>query len=298
MGLSPRVYLAIAFAAACGSDPAAPDSMPDAAPRCDPSTPFAAPVPVDGLNSTLDDVSARLTPDELTVVLSRRQTTDVYDLFTASRDARDAAFGTPTLLATVNSINSDVWPTLSPDGLTLMFDSDRGTPGTYRIYTSKRTTMTAPFATAMAVPELMTKDVNASLANEHALYFNSIMRVGAGLADIWRVSVNPDGSLGTPAALIGGVNSVDDDVTAALTQDELRIFFRRTIAAEPDIFTASRSTTNDGWGAATPVPGLSVVGVNEVPTWISPDGCNLYLYSNATGGTGGTDIYVARRGEP
>lgn len=272
--------------------------MPDAAPRCDVTAPFATPVPVDGLNSALDDLTARFTPDELTVVLSRKQMSGVYDLYTASRAARDAAFGTPTLLATVNSINSDVWPALTPDGLTLMFDSDRGTPGTYRIYSSKRATMSDPFGTAVAVPELAIKDVNASLANEHALYFNSLTRGGAGSADIWRAEINPDGSLGTPAALIGGVNGVNEDVTAALTQDELRIYFRRTVAAEPDIFTASRSTTSDGWGAATPVPGLSVAGVNEVPTWVSADGCNLYLYSNAPDGGGGLDIYVARRGDP
>jgi hypothetical protein len=61
---------------------------------------------------------------------------------------------------------------------------------------------------------------------------------------------------------------------------------------------ASRTTSSDGFGAAMPVPGLSVAGVNEVPNWISPDGCALYFHSNAPdsmGSRGEDDIYVAIR---
>jgi len=43
------------------------------------------------------------------------------------------------------------------------------------------------------------------------------------------------------------------------------------------------------------VPGLAEVGIDEVPTWVSPDGCALYIHSDAAGGAGGIDLYVARR---
>jgi hypothetical protein len=290
--------LLVILAAACGSDKATPDAMPDAPPRCDPSVPFAAPVPVDGLNTMLDEVSARLSPDELTVVFTRRQTTLVYDLYQATRPSRDATFSSIELLATVNSVNSEVWPSLSLDGLTLAFDSDRGTPNMYRIYIARRASTSERFASATLIPELMVREVHPSLVNDHALYFTSPVRTGQGLEDIWRAELNPDGSLGTPASVLGGVNSPAEEVAATLTEDELRIYFRRTVAAEPDIYTASRSTVNDGFGAATPVPGLSVAGVSEDPTWVSADGCNLYLFSDAPGGAGGQDLYVARRGEP
>ena len=299
VGLSPRISSVLAIlAAACGSDKAAPDAMPDAPPRCDPSVPFAAPVPVEGLNTTLDDATARLSPDELTIVFTRRQTTAVYDLYQATRASRDAAFSSVELLATVNSVNSEVWPSLSPDGLTLVFASDRGTPGSYRLYVAKRAATTDRFAAAAVIPELMVNEAHPLLANDHAIYFTSAVRTGQGMEDIWRAEVNPDGSLATPMAVLGGVNSPADEIGGTVTDDELRIYFRRTIGIEPDIFTASRSTVNDGFGAATPVPALSVAGVNEVPTWVSADGCNLYLYSDAPGGAGLSDLYVARRGEP
>lgn len=275
--------------------------MPDAALRCDPTAPFAAPVPVDGLNTTLDDATARLTADELMIVFSRRQTNMTYDLFQATRTSRDAAFGAATLIATVNSVNSDVWPTISGDGLVLMFDSDRAQPGMFRPYVAKRASITDPFGPPATIPELMIREVQLHLANPRSLYFTSpnAVRMGQGLEDIWHVALDENQVVtGTPMAVLGGVNSPAEEVAAALTEDELHIFFRRTVAAEPDIFMSSRSTVNDGFGASSAVPVVALAGVNEVPTWVSADGCNLYLYSDAPNGAGGQDLYVARRGSP
>jgi len=275
--------------------------MPDAALRCDPTAPFAAPVPVDGLNTTLDDVSARLTSDELMVVFSRRQMSGVYDLYQATRASREEAFGSVSLIATVNSVNSDLWPTISGDGLVLMFDSDRAQPGMFRPYVAKRASLTDPFGPPATIPELMIREVQLHLANPRSLYFTSpnTVRVGQGMEDIWHVALDENQLLtGTPMAVLGGVNSPAEEVAAALTENELHIFFRRIVAAEPDIFMASRSTVNDGFGASAAVPVVALAGVNEVPTWVSADGCNLYLFSDAPGGVGGQDLYVARRGSP
>jgi Tol biopolymer transport system component len=286
--------------AACGSDPKAPDAMPDAAPRCDPSAPFAAPVPVEGVNSHLEEAAPRLSPDELTIYFSRKQTTAVYDLYQATRDSRDAAFGTPELLATVNSINSDVWGSVSPDGLTLIFDSDRGMPNTYRSHISKRASTADRFGPAVAVAGLLAGDVHPMIANNSVLYFASpnATRMGAGVFDIFRTTLDTDGTVGMVTPVIGGVNTADLEMTPALTEDELHIYFRRDVANEADIYTASRSTVNDGFGLATKVETLAVPLVSENPGWISADGCNLYSYSNASGGMGLTDIHVSRRGSP
>lgn len=283
---------------ACGSDPVMPDAPPDVVlPRCDPDAAFQAPVPVAGLNTDGDDVSARLSPDELSIVFARRKTGSPYDLYSASRASRDAAFDAPTLLATVNSVNSDVWPSLSPDGLLLVLDSDRST-GIHHIYVSKRANVTSPFGPATAAPALMDREEHPLLANGRALYFSSTRTGGQGLRDIWRTEIDSTGATSTPVAVLGGVNTPDEEVTPALTEDELRIFFRRTTAAEPDIYMASRTTANDGFGSASTVPVLAVPGVNEVPNWISADGCSLYVHMDAPGGSGGEDIWVARRGAP
>lgn len=79
-----------------------------------------------------------------------------------------------------------------------------------------------------------------------------------------------------------------------VSADELHIYFGRLIGGTNyDIYEASRSTTSDGFGEATPVPGLADPTYNELPSWISADGCELYLSTNM--GVAGQDLYVATR---
>jgi Tol biopolymer transport system component len=294
MHVTPALAAVVIVAAACGSDPAAPDAMTVDAAACDPSAPFGPPVAVMGINSDLDDVSARFSPDERTVVFARARASGVFDMFTASRPSRLDAFATPSLLATVNSVNTDRWPSLSPDGRLLVFESNRST-NVLHIYVSQRASVEDVFEPPVATPALMDRDQQPLLANARALYFASPdnVRMGQGLSDIWRAEIDSTGAISTPTAVLGGVNSPADEVTPALTQDELRIFFRRTVAGEPDIYTASRTTAQDGFGPATPVPVAAVAGIDEVPNWVSPDGCSLYFHSNSGDNV---DIFVTHRG--
>jgi len=291
--------LAVAFVAAgCGGDPATVDALIDAGPRCDPAAPFGAPELIASLSTDLDDVTARLSPDELDVVFSRR-TGGLYDLWTARRPSIDEPFGAAALLTSVNSVNNEIWPALSPDGLVLMFDADRTTPGVFRIWSSTRASTTAPFGPPSPRAELMPGELHATLPTDRALYFASGARPGLGAADIWRAEINDGGGIAGPIALVGGVNTADDEVTPAVTADERQIFFRRTTgvapAIEDDIFTSSRSTPQDGWGPSAPVPSLATAGVSETPSWVSPDGCHLYLHATIGGGPLGVNLYVAKR---
>ena len=80
---------------------------------------------LDSLETDLDEVTARLTPDELFIAFCRRNPDLTYDLYSATRDTVADPFGAAQVMGTVNSIYSELWPTLSPDGLTMWFDSDR-----------------------------------------------------------------------------------------------------------------------------------------------------------------------------
>jgi hypothetical protein len=282
-----RLFLLLA---ACGGGGGTPDALVDAGPRCDPAAPFGAPVPVAGLDSELDDQGARLTPDELTVVFARARTNNTTDLYMASRATIDAAFDTPTLLGTVNSVNSELWPTLSPDALLLLFDTNRGTQ-TYRVYASTRASTAAAFGPPTASAALADGDAQPLLASATALYFASSTRTGLGMGDIWRADIDATGAVGTPAAVIGDVNSAANEAAPAVTADERVVAFAR----DGDVYLASRSSPSDGFGTAAAVAGLAEMGVNEAPTWISPDGCHLYVQSDAPGGMGGVDLYMASR---
>ena len=275
---------------ACGGGSKNPDAAIDAGPRCTATAPFGAPMPIASLNSDLDDQGARLTPDELTVVFARSRSNGTSDLYLATRAAVTDPFGTPSLLGTVNSVNSEQWPTLSPNALLMLFDSNRGT-NMFHVYLTKRSDTASPFGPPMASVALADGDAEPFLANAGALYFSSSTRTGLGGGDIWRVDIDSTGATGTPAAVIGDVNGSGDERAPAVTADERVMAFSRG----SDVYLASRSSPSDGFGTASPVDGLADPAVREAPTWISPDGCHLYVQSDAGGGSGGLDLYMAAR---
>jgi hypothetical protein len=276
--------------AACGGGGGGkkPDAPPG--PRCDATAPFGAPVPVTSLDSTFDDEGLRLTPDELTGVFARSRSGGTTDLYLATRATADGDFGAPMLLGTVNSVSSELWPTLSPDALLLLFDSNR-TTGTFHVYVSRRADAMSPFGPPSSSVALADGDGQPLLASATALYFTSSTRTGLGMGDIWRVDIDSTGAIGTPAAVIGGINSAANETAPAVTADERVMAFER----DGDVYLASRSAPTDGFGTASPVDGLAAIGVTEAPAWISPDSCHLYVQSDAPGGMGGIDLYMASR---
>ncbi len=294
-----RWFALVTCLAGCGGGGNKPDApIDEPAARCDPNGAFGAPALVTGINSDLDDAAARLSDDELEITFSRR-TGGLWDLWRASRASIEEPFGAPALLTTVNSVSSELWPTLTPDGLTLVFEADRTTPGIFHIWRSTRTSKAVPFGPPAPRGDLRDNDTEPMLANERALYFTSAMRGGLGLGEILRAPVETNGAIGMPELLVGGVNSDTQEDSAAVTADERVIYFRRTSATgEPDLYTASRSTPTDGFGTAVPVPGLAEPNVSESPNWISPDGCHLYGHSNATSGPAGQNIWMASRPPP
>jgi hypothetical protein len=282
--------------AGCGdAAPARPDAAVDApGPRCDPSAPFHAPVPLSELNSDQEDGYARLSNDELTILFSRLGASSGYDLYSSQRTSIDAPFDPPQVVGPLNSIYADVWPSLTPDALTVYFGSDRIVPGTYRIWTSTRTSVASPWSTPTPKTGFQDDDRDPYIvASGETIFFASGMRGSVGLRDIFEASLDANGTVGTPGAELGGINTAADEFGPALPGDGLSIFFTRH-GTDYDIYTASRSNITDGFGASSPVPGASEAGVNEISSWVSPDGCHLYFESDAPNFQG-YNLYVMKR---
>jgi hypothetical protein len=288
-----RVYvtaLALAGAGACGGshNPAPPDAG-----RCDPTIPFGAAMPISELETKADDLAARLTPDELTIVFARGTAPPTYDLYEATRAHASDPFGAPALLASVNSVYSDTFPSLSPDQLSLFFDSTR-TSGMVHIYTSHRTTSSDPFGPPSAVLAVSDGEDHALLASASALYFASALRTGLGMHDLWHADVDASGTVGTPSSVIGPVNSGDDEDYPVLTSDELQLYFVRTNATGSTLYETTRAAATEPFTTPMPITDLVPPGSSSIPSWVSPDGCHLYLSSDAPG-MGGSDLYMASR---
>ena len=98
------------------------------------------------LNTTLNDVRPNVRKDGLEIVFdsNRSGTFGLLDIYTASRATTADQWSTPTNLGSlINSTGNDARPTLSRDGLTLLFGSNRaGGDGQSDIYISRRENLT------------------------------------------------------------------------------------------------------------------------------------------------------------
>jgi Tol biopolymer transport system component len=233
------------------------------------------------------------------------------DIWRATRSSVDAPWGAPVNLgAPVNSSANDFCPTPLEDGRLFFVSTRVGGCGGADIYVASPDS-----AGGWAPPEHLGCKVNSagaefspSLFKEGAntiLYFSSDRPGGFAAeaegatsdADIYYSRVQPDGSYGL-AVLVAGVNTASDDARPNVRLDGLEIVFDSTRSGGeggPDVWLASRKTTNYGWSAPVNLGPQINSAAGESRASLSRTGERLYFGSSRLGGEGGSDIYVAVR---
>jgi len=109
-------------------------------------------------------------------------------------------------------------------------------------------------------------------------------------ADNWfaDAAVIPVPSLTAPPTL---------DLSPVLSSDGKTLFFATDASGDKafrDIWEAHRDLTDQDFKAARPVAELNLPDATEYPSWLSPDGCRLYMTRNGPSGAK-RNIYVAER---
>jgi len=101
-----------------------------------------------------------------------------------------------------------------------------------------------------------------------------------------------------PVNLGAPVNSADNEMNAALSPDELSLYFVSTRAGGlggADIWVSRRVALDAPWGEPVNLgPNVNGPGLDAAPV-VSLDGHLLFFSSDRLGGQGSNDIYVARR---
>jgi hypothetical protein len=303
----------VCAAVACGGDKlAAPIDAPklvdtlDSAPaqRCNATAPFGSAINLgSAVNTAANEATPRLSPDELTIVFSRLNADGTWDMYTASRTSATEAFGSASVMASLNSVYTDLWPTLTPDSLGIYFNTDRNNSmtGNEDVFYAGRASAAADFDAPAIASGFQLNDNQPYVAGDGlAVYFSSSTRPETtGGTDLLYAPIDGSGNVGTAQVLIGDVNTPANEQVPVVTPDELTLFFCRSNGTDDDIYTASRSSMSSPWSAGSAVPGYATVGVEEVPTWISPDGCDLYFYDNGSDmpdAQGLDDMYEIVRG--
>lgn len=278
------------------------DARPDAASTtCDPAKPFGAPTPLTALNvAGVEDSHGRLTPDELTIFFSsfRAGGAGGADLYTATRAQRTDPFGTPANLgAPINESTGETMPSISGDGLTLYFVSDRAYGA--HVWFSTRPSVASAFTAPQVAAGLNAAafDLRPYILPDNAtILLDSTRLDDAGLFDLFSAHA-VDGGFSVPA-VVNGVNSpTHNEISAAMTPDQLVLYFasdRPGTKGGFDLFLATRAASGDPFGVATPVAELNTAG-DEIPDWISADSCRLYFSSVNAPNSGDYDLYVAEK---
>jgi Tol biopolymer transport system component len=217
----------------------------------------------------------------------------------------DFTFGEPINLGpTINSPSLDGTPSVTADGLSLFFNSQRsGGYGHYDVWVSTRQTTADPWGEPVNLgPTINTSSLDGCTIispDGLTLYFASNRPGGYGGWDIYattRASMADPWS--TPTNLGPPFNSSASDSGISVTADGLTAFFdsnRPDGFGNSDIYMSTRTTPDDTWG--DPVNLGPLVNSSSVDGFalVSPDGLSLYFQSNRPGGYGAFDVWVTTR---
>jgi len=288
--------------AAAGMDTKMADAAPDApaAKRCDKTKPFGAPVHEDVLSTPANEAYVSLTPDEKTAYIGSATTNTIgsVDLWVTTRASTSDPWGPLTNLTTLNTTAVEYKGVVSPDQLTIYFDSSRGSDGRYDIYVATRSTIAGDFGGVTAVSNINmaggVTDGSPWISPDGLdLYFQSTR--GVGDYNLYHSTrANTSSPFGAPVE-IGELNTTFNEDDFTLTPDQLAIYFasNRT-GANYEVYVARRSTKADGFGTPTLLTELTAPE-QDWATWVSADECVLYMGSDRTGSEGSHDIWVATR---
>ena len=221
------------------------------------------------------------------------------DLWVLKRASVDDDWGPPVNLGpSVNSSQEDVLSSISADGLTLYFQSNRsGGFGGTDIYVTTRASRSAPWGPAVNMgPTINSSATDADVwisTNGLELYFLSYRSGGHGLGDIWVARRATENDLwGVPVNLGLPVNSGYREHCPSLSPDGLLLLFSDpydTTSPRPggyggaDMWMSRRASLSDPW--QTPVnlgPKVNGPGWQALPR-ISPDGSTLYFVGTRSG---------------
>jgi Tol biopolymer transport system component len=222
----------------------------------------------------------------------------------------DFTFGEPTNLGpTVNSSNCDEGLTISFDGLTLFFASNRSPRiGSWDIWQCTRETIEDEWGSA----ENLGSTVNSPQGEGYpsisadglelffcSLYWQAVRPGGSGGADLWvtrRDSISDDWN--EPENLGPVVNSTSHDTEPSISADGLSLYFsseRPGGEGGNDLYVTTRITKDDEWGAPENLGTVVNSSSNDMGPCIYADGLALFFRSGRPGGYGNSDIYITTR---
>lgn len=203
----------------------------------------------------------------------------------------------------VNSTSSDYAPTVSGDGLTLYWTSNRVPPSTLstlggrNVWSVTRPDLASPwsnlaFETSLNSP--LNEDYMGVRADNLEMFVSTNRTGGQGLGDIWQFNrANTSSPWSNATNLSVNLSTFEDD--PSVTADGLELYWVAPDTSLAAIYYATRSTPNSTvWTNQGVVP-AAVSTSQDHSASISPDGLTLIFSSTRPGGAGSSDLWMCTR---
>jgi hypothetical protein len=271
------------------TDDAADIDAPGAA--CDLAKPFAPAIEVANLhNAAFNDTHATLSADERTIFFASDRDTPVgsapiFHIYSATRPSVMMPFTAPAQVGALFSTDGESHPSVSPDGNTIFFDSFRPQAGgVVNIFTSTRSSVAVNFPTpthvtgsgSMIDPAITTDGTVLYAANLSSGQISRFDKSGAGFGVPQTAAFPSQFSICSP-----------------VTNDDLTVFLGLGDSTGGEIIATRRPSLTDAFPEPMRVNELKTSAAIAEPSWLSPDGCRLYLTYGELNGR--TIIHVATR---
>jgi Tol biopolymer transport system component len=267
---TPRLHDAAATDAEGAGDAAIPDAVPDAS-----VAGWSAPQVSLSVNANVDDPS--LTDDLLEMYFNRE-----LEIFVVRRATPTSPWGVPQRVTEISAAGVETVPSVSHDGLTLTFSTNRTGSMGYDIWGTTRPNRQSLWAAPVNLPGInsATFDYPGSVTADLLQFVFTSDR--GGDFDIYittRANADPTTPWSAPVA-IGALNSPAHERSAFITADGSEIYFDSARGTSRDIYVSRRLVL--GWSAPELVPNVNSAADDTDP-WLSADGRTLYLASSRDG---------------
>lgn len=241
------------------------------APACDLGAPFGEPTRI-RLSGDGTTFLATFTEDENTVYYDSASLSSPARVatFRATRTGRDAGFGAAVPVAIMNPPGNSGRPSLSGDGLTVVFFADLPVSG---LRLATRSIVTEEFSKA-GVPSFVAAH---PLTNLGALSYDGRTLYYSGTSDAGVAGVFVSTRLGDdfpPGVPVVGLTS--EDRAPHLVRDGTMAYFTRVSGTTTDIFHAERRPDGSFGEAVREGSTINTVD-DEIVMFVSWDGCRLYF---------------------
>lgn len=213
--------------------------------------------------------------------------------------------GVPTKVANVNDGFSHLGGSISTDGLSFYFASQRA--GNYGENFDVCVATRATPQDAWGTPRNLGATINGTSFDHTAnispdnltLLFSSDRPGGSGGMDMWMTTrASVDSPWGAPVNLGPTVNSSGWDLSPRISADGLTLYFHSTRSGgygNEDIWTSTRASKTDPWGTPVNLGPVVNTGFNDGEAVVSPDGLAMFFSSDRLGGVGNYDLWMTTR---